>query len=178
MGKEGESGACGNATKGIAREEAGMPCKGRSAGKKVEEGGTGGGGACGQATRSAAEVEEKFVGGVEKEGRVVLWTDSATRCGIMGVGVVRPRSRCHLFKMPKMWQRRMLHGRRSGTRSSPILEKREDKLVWMQKGTERRMSKRLKKRSKGGESSAAQRGKSAAKRHMVRRTKRRSQRGG
>jgi len=128
--------------------------------------------------RSAAGVEEKFVGGVEKESRVVLWTNNATRCGIMGVGVARPRSRCYLFKMPKMWQRRMLCGRRPGTRSSPILEKREDELVWMQKGTERHVSKRLEKRSKGGESGVAQRGKSAAKRRTVRRTGRRSQRGG
>jgi len=44
MGKEGEGGACGNATKGVAREEAGVPYKERSAGKEVEEGGTGGGG--------------------------------------------------------------------------------------------------------------------------------------
>ena len=102
MSKEEESGVCGNATKGAAREEAGAPCKRRSAGKKVEEGGTGGGGARGQPMRSAAGVEEKFVGGVEKEGGVVLWTNSATRCGIMGVGVARPRSCCHIFKMPKM----------------------------------------------------------------------------
>ena len=76
---------------GKEREEAGAPCKGKSAGKKVEEGGTGGGSARGQATRSTAGVEEKFMGDVEKEGEVVLWTNSATRCGIMGVGVVRPR---------------------------------------------------------------------------------------
>jgi len=180
MGKEGESGACGNATKGAAREEAGAPCKRRSAGKKVEEGRTGGGGVRGQATRSAVGVEEKFMGGVEKEGEVVLWINSATRCGIMGVGVVRPRSRCHIFKMPKIWQRRMLHGRQSGTRSSPVLEKRKDKLVWMQrrKGTEQRVSKRLEKRSKGGESGTAQRGKSAAKWRMVRRTRKHNKRGG
>jgi len=180
MSKEGESSVCGNATKGAAREEAGAPCKRRSAGKKVKEGGTGGGGARGQLTRSAAGVEEKFVGGVEKEGGVVLWTNSATRCRIMGVGIAWPRSHCHVFKMPKMWQRRILRRRRSGTRSSPILEKRKDKLVWMQrrKGTEQRASKRLKKRSKGGESGTAQRGKSAAKRRTVRRTGRRSKRGG
>jgi len=44
VGKEGESGACGNAIKGTAREEASAPCKGKSAGKEVKEGGTGGGG--------------------------------------------------------------------------------------------------------------------------------------
>jgi len=46
------------------------------------------------------------------------------------------------------------------------------------KGTERRTSKRLEKRSKGREGSAAQRGKSAAKRHIVRRTGRCNKRGG
>ena len=45
MEADEEGSACGNATKDTAREEAGMPCKGRSAGKEVEEGGTGGGGA-------------------------------------------------------------------------------------------------------------------------------------
>ena len=60
------------------------------------------------------------------------------------------------------------------------MEKREDELVWMQrrKGTERHASKRLEKRSKGREGSVAQRGKSAAKRCTVRRTGRRSKRGG
>jgi len=60
------------------------------------------------------------------------------------------------------------------------LEKREDELVWMQrrKRAERRTSKRLKRCSKRGESSAAQRGKSAAKQCMVRRTGKRSKRGG
>jgi len=55
-----------------------------------------------------------------------------------------------------MWQRGMLYGRQPGTRSSPLLEKREDELVWMQrrKETEWCMSKRLEKRSKGREGSA------------------------
>ena len=39
MGEERESGACGNATKGAAREEAGVPCKGKSTGKEIEESG-------------------------------------------------------------------------------------------------------------------------------------------
>ena len=93
---------------GKAKEEASAPCKRRSAGKKVEEGGTGGGGVRGQATRSAAGVEEKFVGDVEKEGGVVLWTNSTTRCGTMEVGVAWPRSCRHVFEVPKMWQRGML----------------------------------------------------------------------
>jgi len=74
----------------------------------------------------------------------------------------------------------MLCGRRSGTRDSSLLEKREDELVWMQRkrGAERRVSKRLERRSKGGEGGAAQRGRSAAKRRIVRRTGKRSKRGG
>ena len=82
----------------------------------------------------------------------------------------------HVFEVLKMWQRRMLCERRSGTKGSPLLEKREDELVWMQRkrGAERRTSKRLEKRSKGGESGAAQRGKSTAReegsRKEVRRT--------
>jgi len=60
------------------------------------------------------------------------------------------------------------------------LEKREDELVWMQrrKGAEQRMSKRLKKHSKGGESGMTQRSKGAVKRCMVRRTGKCSKRGG
>ena len=59
------------------------------------------------------------------------------------------------------------------------MEKRKDELVWMQrrKGAERHVSKRLEKRSKGRESSVAQRGKSAAKQRMVRRTGKHSKRG-
>jgi len=104
------------------------------------------------------------------------WYNSATRCRIVGVGMAWSRGLCYVFEMPKVWQRRMLHGRRSGTRSSSLLEKREDKLVWMQrrKRAKWRMSKRLERRSKGGESGTAQRGKSAAReggsRKEVRRT--------
>jgi len=60
------------------------------------------------------------------------------------------------------------------------LEKRKDELVWMQKrkGTEQHVSKRLEKRSKGGKSGAAQRGKSVAERCTVRRTEKHSKREG
>jgi len=125
-------------------------------------------------------VEEKFVEGVERESKVVLWTDSATRCRVVGVRVVRPRSRRHIFEVPKMWQRGMLRGRQSGTRNAPLLEERKDKLVWMQrrKGTERHANKRLERRSKRGKSGAAQRGKSTVEQCTVRRTGKRSKRGG
>jgi len=71
----------------------------------------------------------------------------------VGVEIVWSRGHCHILKVPKIWQRGMLRGRQSGTRSSSLLEKREDELVWMQrrKGVEWHASKRLEKRSKGGE---------------------------
>jgi len=53
--------------------------------------------------RSAARrMEEKFVGGIKEESGVVLWTNSATRRGIVGVGVARPRGCHHVFEVPKM----------------------------------------------------------------------------
>jgi len=60
------------------------------------------------------------------------------------------------------------------------LEKREDELMQMQRkrGAEQRTSKRLEKCSKEGESGAAQRGRSTAKWRTVRRTEKRSKRGG
>jgi len=48
------------------------------------------------------------MGGIEKESGVVLWTNSATRRRIVGVGVAWLRGYCHILKMPKMWQRGML----------------------------------------------------------------------
>ena len=111
---------------------------------------------------------------------MVLWTDSATRCGVMKVGVAQSRDRHHVFEMPRMWQRRMLCRRQLGTRSTLLLEEGEDKLVWMQrrKEAERRTSKRLEKYSKERESGMAQRGKGAVKQCMVRKTGRHSKRSG
>ena len=43
MGEKGKGSVCGKVTKGIARGEAGMPCKGKSTGKKVEKSGGRGG---------------------------------------------------------------------------------------------------------------------------------------
>jgi len=55
--------------------------------------------------------------------------------------------------------------RQPGARSNPLLEMERIKLVWMQ-------------REDRGEGGAAQRGKSAAKRRTVRRTRKRSKREG
>jgi len=56
-------------------------------------------------------MEEEFVGGAEEESRMVLWTNSAARYGIVGVGMAWTRSRRHVFEMLRMWQRRMPCGR-------------------------------------------------------------------
>jgi len=56
-------------------------------------------------------VEKKFIGDVEEEGRMVLWTNSATRCGVVGAGIAWPRSYCHVSEVSKMWQRGVLCGR-------------------------------------------------------------------
>ena len=125
-------------------------------------------------------MEKEFVGDIEEESGMVLWTNSTTKCGVVGVGMVWPRSRRHIFKVPKMWQRRMLCGRQLGIGNAPLLEERGDKLVWMQgkESGERHASKRLEKRSKNRESGAAQRGRGAAEQRTVRRTGKRSKRGG
>jgi len=67
----------------------------------------------------------------------------------------------------------MLCRRQLGTRSSSLLEKRKNKLVWMQKrkGAEWHVSKKLKRHSKRRESSVAQRGKGVAKQCMTRRVR-------
>jgi len=77
----------------------------------------------------------------------ILWTNSATRCGIVGAGMAWSRGCHHIFEVPKMWQRGILHGRQSGTRSSFLLKKREDELVWMQrrKGAEQHAQGRRKR---------------------------------
>jgi len=57
---------------------------------------------------TARRVEEKFVGGSEEESRIVLWTNSAMGCRVMGVRVAQSRSHHHLLEMPRMWQRGIL----------------------------------------------------------------------
>ena len=111
---------------------------------------------------------------------MVLWTNSATRYRIMGVEIAWSRGRHHIFEIPKMWQSGMLCRRQSGTRSSSLLEKKEDELVWIQrrKGAKWCISKRLEKYSKREESGAAQRDKGTAKRYIVRRTGKHSKKGG
>ena len=77
VGEKG-SGVYGKATKGTAKEEACMPCKGKSTEKKVEKGRRGeGSSAYGQAIGSAARMEEEFGKKIEEENRGTLWQRSA-----------------------------------------------------------------------------------------------------
>ena len=69
------------------------------------------GGAPYKGKSTARRMEEKFVGGAEEKSRVVLWTNSATRCRIVGVRMAWTRSHRHVFEMLRMWQRRMPCGR-------------------------------------------------------------------
>jgi len=146
MGKKGKKGGAPQRGKGTLRRK-----------ETKKNGGRKGGAPC--KGRSVAKVEEEFMGRVEEKSRVVLWTNSATRCRVMGAGMAQSRGRCHVFEMPKIWRRRMLCGRRSQTRDSSLLEKRKDELVWMQRkrGAERRVSKRLERYSKEGRKRRAHR---------------------
>jgi len=92
MGKEEKGGMCGKATKGAPTKGTGMPCKGKSAGrrKKVEESREGGGGVCGQATRSTARIKKELNRGAEEESKRALWQRDARRSTVTRIGVVYP----------------------------------------------------------------------------------------
>ena len=64
----------GNAMKGTARRKAGIPCKGKRAGKgeEIEESRGRRSGMPHRGKSAARRVEEKLMGGFEEEGRVVL----------------------------------------------------------------------------------------------------------
>jgi len=96
----------------MSEEGAGTSHKGKGTGRreKAEESRGGRSGMRDQAMKSAArrKVKEEFVGGTEGESRMVLQTDGTTRCRVMGAGMVQSKGHCHIFEMPKMWQRKML----------------------------------------------------------------------
>jgi len=100
----------------------------------------------------------------KKEGRGALWKRRPKRGAIIRVRVDDRRDSSVVLDLQV--QRKGVSCRRQpGARSDPLLEVERIKLVWMQREDKR-------------ESSAAQRGKSAAKQHTVRRTGRCSKRGG
>jgi len=101
MGEEGEKG--------------GAPWKGKSAPGREEEGSEvskgGRSGAPWKGKGAARRMEEEFVGSTEEESGVVLWTNSATKRRVMGVGMARSRGYRHVPEVPKMWRRRVPCGR-------------------------------------------------------------------
>jgi len=88
--------------KDTAGGEASVPYKGKGAGrrKEVEESRRKQGGVPYKGKCAAKGVEEEFMERFEKESRVVLWANSATRCRVVGVGMAWSRGRRHIFEMP------------------------------------------------------------------------------
>jgi len=83
---------------------------------------------------------------------------------IIRVGVNDRRNSSVVLNL-QVWRKEVSYRRQLGARSDPLLEVERIKLMWMQ-------------RKDRGEGGTAQRGKSTAERHIVRRTGRRSKRGG
>ena len=113
--------------------------------------------------RSTARMEEKLDKRAKKKGRGALWKRRPKRGVIIRVRV-DDRGDSSVVLGLQVWRKRVSCRRQPGPRSDPLLEVERIKLVWIQREDKR-------------EGGAAQRGKSAAKRHMVRRTGKRSKRG-
>ena len=128
--------------------------------------------------RSAARMEEEPDRRAKKEGRGALWKRRPERGAIIRVRVDDRRDSSVVLDL-QVRRKGVSCRRQPGARSDPLLEMERIKLVWMQ-GEERGKwrAHREEKGSKSRESSAAQRGKSAAKRRTVRRTRKCSKRGG
>jgi len=121
-------------------------------------------------------MEEELDRRAKKEGGGALWKGRPKRGAIIRVRMDNRRNSGVVLDLQV--QRKGVSCRRQlGARSDPLLEVERIELMWMQgKGAERCASKRLEKHSKGGKGGAAQRGKSTAKRRMVKRTGTRSKR--
>jgi len=163
MGKEVEKGGALQWGKGAPRREeaeengrrkSGMPCK----------------------RRSAARMEEELNGRAKREGRGALWKKCPKRGATIGVGVDDRRDSSIILDL-QVRREGVSCRRQPGTMSDSLLEVEGIKLVWMQGKEKRERAYREEKRSKGRESGAAQKGKGAAKRCMVRRTRTPSKRG-
>jgi len=165
IGKEGEKGGAPQGGKSALRR------------KETEEDGRRKGGASCKG-RSAARMEEELDKRAKKEGRGALWKRRPKRSAIIRVRVDDRRDSSVVLNL-QVRRKGVSCRRQPGARSDPLLEVERIELVWMQ-GEEsgKRRAYREEKRSKDRESSAAQRGKSAAERRTVRRTGKRSKRGG
>ena len=114
--------------------------------------------------RSAARKEEELDGKAKEESGGVLWKRHPKRGATIRVGVDDRRGSSIILDL-QVQKEGVSCKRQPGARSDLLLEVERIKLVWMQ-------------REDRGEGSAAQRGKSIAKWHMVRRTGKHSKRGG
>jgi len=147
------------------REEAGTSHQGKGTGrrKKVEESKGGRSGAHGQATRSAARLVGELCRRAKKKRREALQKRRSKGDGTIRVRMDDRRNSSVLLDLQVQKGEILCRGQ-LGARSGPLLEVERIKLVWMQ-------------REDRGRDGAAQRGKSAAKRHTVWRTRKRSKGG-
>jgi len=104
---------CGESTKGIAKREASIPCKGKSTEKKkkVEKGREKRGSMCGQATKGTVKVEE-FTGRVEKESRGVLWQRGVRGSTSIRIKMVHKGDYSDIYRVQTVWREGMPHGRK------------------------------------------------------------------
>ena len=100
----GKGGVYSKAAKGVPTEEASMPCKGRSAGKRVEESRERESSACGKAMRSAARVKKELSGRIKEESREVLWQGNARKSMPTRVRIVHERSNSDICAVQKIWR--------------------------------------------------------------------------
>ena len=123
-------------------------------------------------------MEKELDGRAKKESRGTLWRRRPKRGATVRIRM-DDRGDSGVILNLQVRRKGVACRRQPGARSDPLLEVERIELVWMQ-GEEsgRRRAHREEKCSKGRESGAAQRGKSAAERCTVRRTRRRSKRGG
>ena len=92
----------GKATKGTLIEGAGVPCKERSIGKKVEESGGRESSAYNKATRSATRVEEELSSRIKEESRGALQQGDTRRSMPTGVRIVYKRSNSDIHIVQKV----------------------------------------------------------------------------
>jgi len=114
--------------------------------------------------KSVARMEEELDGRAKEESRGILQKRRPTRGTTIRNRVDDQRDSSIILDL-QVQRERVLYRRQLGARSDPLLEMERIKLVWMQ-------------REDRGKSGVAQRGKSAAKWCIVRRTRKHSKRGG
>jgi len=112
--------------------------------------------------------------GIEGESGRLLWKRGSNGRAVIRVGIDE-RENDSIVLTLQVQSKGVSYRRQPGARSDPLLEVEKVKLVWIRgEESRKRRAHREEKCSKGKESGAAQRGKSAAERRTVRRTEKRS----